>query len=554
VTRPEQRPRQLPVRCQCLLGLALLGLGVSCRPLDDNVFELVGLQQSALPWRVPEGMGQGFIPIRLTRPASQTITVNYHAVELSAQDSCQLADFEVIPDTLVWKPGETVAQLPIWIQDDTLAETDERFKLVFDAPEGVLLDDVSELEVEIEDDDRSALIDARAAFGVLPNSPADQSRALQAALDAAAMSGRGVLVLAPGDYQITSVSVHPGTTLSGSQAVLHRPPGSAANVRTLVVQHSGPVDSAPTLIEGVSVDGQRDAQGGYLNYERELANLVEVQADPALPGRLLLTLESLNLSSGTGDGIGIGTNVDASFCHLRGNDLWRDMLSARGGNTRLRIRDLNATASSGKTGLWADGGTPGYSGTHHLDLEFDDLRLETGDLEIDVSDASKVNIQRLIMTEPPFRLVAVGSTVTISDSVITTGIRVPSHNYWGPFQNLEIKNSTLRVSENDDTGTGSAPTVTAEADRVLTPMQIQWPASGPGPGPGPTPVPPPPPAGSLLIENCRFDQASDVEATDTVYAVSSRGPGPTIRILSSLLPATFKGWFAPGCGDCQVGP
>lgn len=295
----------------------------------------------------------------------------------------------------------------------------------------------------------TALIDARASFGVEPNSTLDQSKPLQNALDEAAARGRGVVVLAPGDYEVTSVALHPGTTLSGPFAQLHRPARSAVDVKTLVIKHSGDLDSAPTLVEGISIDGRRALQGAYVGYERELANLVEVSGDPRTRGRLRLSLENLTMIAGTGDGISVGTNVDGRLCHVHGQDLWRDMLSVRGGDTKLRVRDLDANASEGKSGLWFDGGTRGFSGTRHLDIELEDLRLETGDVEIDVSDASRVTVERLVMTQAPFRLAAPGSSVRISDSVIVSGPRVPSNNYWGEFQDVEVRNSTLRVSAGD---------------------------------------------------------------------------------------------------------
>jgi Calx-beta domain len=541
--RRDSSPKR-PPRSPTLAGLALLALSVGCSPLEDPVFEVVGLALAIEPIRIPEAAGVVSIPVRLTRPTDREVAVSYHALGMTAQNGCQVPDFEAPAGKLVWPAGTSLASLQVWIQDDTLAETDERLKLVFEDAQGILLGAPSELSIEIVDDDRSELIDARASYGVQPNSPLDQSRALQAALDAAAASARGVVVLAAGDYELASVSVHPGTTLSGRLATLHRPAHSAVDVKTLIVEHSGQLDSAPTLIEGVHLDGRRDQQGAFLSYERESANLIDVAGDPALPGRLEISLEDLSLSAGTGDGLEVGTNVDANLCHLQGNDLWRDMLSVRGGNTRVRVRDLDATASSGKTGLWFDGGTPGYSGTHHLDLELEDLRLETGDLELEVSDASQVSVKGLIMTEPPFRLVALGSFVTIADSVITAGIRAPSNNYWGPFQDVAIKDSTLRISENDDTGTEPTATETVEADRVLSPMLIQWTLAGT------TDVP----AGNLSIDNCRFDQPSNAEPTDTLYAVNSKGPGPTIRITGSVLPPSFKSWFAPGCVDCLATP
>jgi hypothetical protein len=535
--------RTVPNRCLRLVLVSIVA-GVGCKPLEDPVFELKSLDLSAIPLRVPEGAGLVSIPVSLTHPATRDLSANYHTVDLSAQSDCQVPDFEVTAGRLVWSAGEVAAALQIWIDDDDLAETDEQLKLVFDDPAGALPSESQEIVVEIADDDRTALIDARVSFGVEPNSTLDQSKLLQNALDEAAASGRGVVVLAPGDYEITSVALRPGTTLSGPLAQLHRPAHSAFDVRTLVIQHSGEFDSAPTLVEGVSIDGRRELQGAYVGYERQLANLVAVAGDPRSRGRLQLTVQNLSVSAGTGDGINVGPNVDGRLCHVHGQDLWRDMLSVRGGDTRLRVRDLDANASEGKSGLWFDGGTRGFSGTRYLDIELEDLRLQTGDVEIDVSDASRVTVERLVMTEPPFRLAAPGSSVRISDSVIMSGPRVPSNNYWGQFQDVEVRNSTLRVAESAESGADPVASETTEADRELTAVRIEWPA--PMAGVVAT--------GTLHFENCFFDRANDVEASDTVYAVTSRNQGPTIRVVASTLSPAFKDWFAPDCTDCRQDP
>lgn len=535
--------RTVPNHCLRLV-LISVAAGVGCKPLEDPVFELKRLDLPAVPLRVPEGAGLVSIPVNLTHPATRALSATYHTVALTAQSDCQVPDFEVTAGRLVWSAGEVAAALQLWIDDDDLAETDEQLKLVFDDPTGALPSEAQEIVVEIADDDRTALIDARASFGVEPNSMLDQGKLLQNALDEAAASGRGVVVLAPGDYEVTSVALRPGTTLSGPLARLHRPARSAMDVKTLVIEHSGDLDSAPTLVEGISIDGQRALQGAYVGYERELANLVAISGDPRTRGRLRLSLEDLSLSAGTGDGIGVGTNVDGRLCHVHGQDLWRDMLSVRGGDTTLRVRDLDANASEGKSGLWFDGGTRGFSGTRHLDIELEDLRLETGDVEIDVSDASRVTIERLVMKQPPFRLAAPGSSVSISDSVIVSGPRVPSNNYWGQFQDIEVRNSTLRVSESAEAGANPVASEAPEADRELTAVRIEWPA--PNAGVEAT--------GTLLFENCSFDRANDVEASDTLYAVTSRDQGPTIRVIASTLSSAFQDWFAPGCTDCRQDP
>jgi hypothetical protein len=520
-----------------------LALGLGCTTREDPVFELDALDLSPEPWRITEGAGSVTIPIGLTRPAASQVSVDYRTIDLTAQSDCQVPDFEATAGKLVWSAGDRNATLRIWIDDDELAETDERLKLVFENPTG-LPGTSQELTVEIADDDRTALIDARTSFGVEPNSPLNQSELLQSALDEAAASERGVVVLAAGDYEITSLALRPGTTLSGPFAQLRRPASSAPDVVTLSIEHSGDVNSAPTLVEGVSIDGRRDEQGAYVGYERQLASLVAVAGDPQLPGRLQVSLEGVTVTAGTGDGISVGTNVDGRLCQVRGQDLWRDMLSVRGGDTRLRVRDLNANASVGKSGIWLDGGTKGFSGTRQLDIELEDLRLETGDLEIDVSDQSRVSVDRLVMTAAPFRLAAPGSSVRISDSVLLSGMRVPSNNYWGQFQDVEIRNSTLRVSESAEAGTDAVAAELAEADRDLSAVRIEWPAAVAGVEA----------TGALLFENCLFDSANDVEASDTVHAITSPSQGPSIRVVSSTLSPSFEDWFTADCVDCQLEP
>src|SRR5690606_14906345 len=98
-------------------------------------------------------------------------------------------------------------------RDDDLAELDERLALVLDPIDGLPQSSGAHFELSIADDDRTGIIHA-SDFGVLPGRASDQSADLGRALDAAADQGRGVVVMAPGDYEIASVEVRPGTTLS----------------------------------------------------------------------------------------------------------------------------------------------------------------------------------------------------------------------------------------------------------------------------------------------------------------------------------------------------
>lgn len=528
-------------------ALALAGAvcwTLGCSPVEDGVFEMVALSLAAEPVSVAENAGLISIPLRLNRPATAPILLDYRAVELGAQSGCQTPDFQSAAGTLVWEAGQSEAVAELWVEDDRLAETDERLKLVFSSATGLQLPEPAELIIEIEDDDRTALLEA-SSFGLQPNQAFDQSAALQRALDASGQSGRGVVVLAPGNYEITGVVVPAGTTLSGAGAALYRPADAPVRAQTLTLEHAAASDSMPTLIEKLGLNGRRERQGAYRGYEREHAHLIAVRGDPASAGRALLTLESVSVNESTGDGINLNTNVDATLCRVQGNDLWRDMLSVRGGATRVRLRDVDVSATSGTSGLWFDVGTRGYGGTRRLDVELEDVRLESGDVELDVRDGSRVTVQRLVMTKAPFRLVALESSVSIADSVITTGIRSNAHNYWGPFLDVQLRNTTLRVSENDSEGTEEVTVPTTEAQRQLATVLIDWTSVD---------VSPPAPPGRISFDACRFELAGDIEADDSVYAVDSPGAEASVRVTSGALGPSFAGWFAPGCPDCQRAP
>ena len=58
----------------------------------------------------------------------------------------------------------------------------------------------------------------------------------------------------------------------------------------------------------------------------------------------------------------------------------------------------------------------------------------------------------------------------------------------------------------------------------------------------------------LLFDRCRFDEAQDVDAGDTVYAVANPSPGGTVIVRASTRGAGLADWFAPGCGDCRLEP
>jgi hypothetical protein len=506
----------------------------SCAPLTDEVFAPSGLASSPAVV-IDERAGVAKIPLRLAQPREQSLSLAYRLVGIDAQDDCQQPDFGAADGRVEWAAGALEAHVRVWIGDDDVAERDERFEVRLqaadDATSTTLLGHV---EVVIADDDRSALLDAR-EFGVVPGAGGDQSAALQTALDRAAKLGRGVLVMAPGEYDVSSVSLSPGTTLSAYDVRWHRPAHSAAEVVSLRLGHEGAEPSQRGLVEGLTIDGRREEQGPYREHERQHAHLVALEGDTGQGGALRASFERLALVSGTGSGLFIGPDSEVTVCGLGATELWRDALTLNGGGTVLRVRDLDATATQG-TGLWLAARAPGFGDSYRIDVEAEDLSVGAGDIEIEVSDSSQMILRRLTMTEPPFRLDARGGSVRIADSVLALGpASAPSS--WAVAHDVEITRTTLAASAE-----------AADAAKPLDFSAISLTSQSFSPGP------PSSGSGQLRFSDCRFELAGKVAAGTAVYAIENADTDTSVAVTSSQLGVGFADWFAPQCRGCVRTP
>jgi len=402
------------------------------------------------------------------------------------------------------------------------------------------------IELVIHDDDRSAIVDARGEFALAPGMAGDQAPLLQAALDRAGELGRAVVEVAQGDYEISTVTLPAGTTLSGRGARFHRPAGAPADTVGIAVAHGGATDSEGSLVEGVTLDGRRELQGSYDDDELADAHLVALRGDAESAGRLRAAVENVGLEASTASGVFIGPGVDATLCRLRAEDLWRDVVTLRGGGTRVDAREIDASATFGTTGLWFDGQPAGFGGTNRIDVTVEDTRLASGDLEIEAYDGSSIVLQRFSMTRGPFRLQAPDATVQITDSVLQTGVPSLLHNFFGLPHDVTITRTTLVTSETNALGIEAEP-----ADRELAIASVRW-----APDEDPD-LPPRLPAAMgphrLVFDQCTFLRGPDVDAADTVAAVETSGTGGTVIVRAPVLGSGVEA-LAPSCDGCSVEP
>src|SRR5258706_9657033 len=148
-------------------------MACSCGGITDVVFQVPAVKLNPAPVHVREGWGVWRAPLRLASPARERVAADFELRALEAQDACQVPDFAAARGTVEWAPGSIEASVEVWIGDDDLAETDERFAIDLTFRDGA--SGAAELDVVIDDDDRTALIDARAKFGVEPGTGRDST-------------------------------------------------------------------------------------------------------------------------------------------------------------------------------------------------------------------------------------------------------------------------------------------------------------------------------------------------------------------------------------------
>lgn len=529
------------IRVSWKLALVFLGsLASGCAAFEDAVFEATLIKLVPDEVRVVEQSGLVQIPIRLDRPAPTLISAVVEIRGVEAQDDCQTPDFEWFSDTVEFPAGADETRIELWINDDNLAETDERLEVALTSLSGATLLGRDSVTVVIEDDDRDALLDA-SEYGVASNTGRDQSASLQRAFDAAADAGRGVVVVPPGDYEVSSVILRAGTSLSARGARFLRPPNSELGSRNVSVVYDGNEDSAPTLLEGLSVDGRRESQGDYQDYQRQDDHLIMLDARSEQVGRLVASVEDVRVTSGTGDGVAVGPNTDAALCRITAHDIWRDAISLHGGRSDLKVRWFDATADLGTSGIWLDGDIPGYQESRTVNVEIEDARLNTGDIEVSVADGSQVVLRRLSMTEPPFRVRAPDSSVEVLDSVIQIGVPSTRHNIFTFIHDVSFVNTTVVTSERLDELAESE-----EMDREFATFSLRW-TDG-------DIMDPPPGEHQLTLDGCHLTLDDDIESTDRIFGVENPGPPGTVVVRASTLDPGFAGWFAPDCVNCTLEP
>jgi hypothetical protein len=252
-------------------------------------------------------------------------------------------------------------------------------------------------------------------YGAVGNGVNDDTAEIQAAINAAAAVPRGVVLIPPGTYVVSALTVPAGITIEGYGAVLFRPASQPQWTQTISTSYSGSADSAPLVIRGLTIDGNSANQGAYQSYQLEHSHLIFLQGDHNYAGRLRVILEDLVLRNCVADGISVYRNVDAQVLNCRVENCWRSGLAVTGGYTKLQVQNLVTTGAVDRTGIDVEVDGPGYGNVKTVELMFDGMWLDA-DFDLALEEGSKLIATNLDLLQAPFHLYAPTSTVRVANS------------------------------------------------------------------------------------------------------------------------------------------
>ncbi len=156
------------------------------------------------------------LPVALSEPAGQIITVTYAAISGTAT----VSDYTLVGGNLVFNPGETSKLIAVGIVNDLLDEIDESFTVTLSSPIYATLAVTSSVVVTITDDDPMPQVQFSAANYTVPEPAVDSSTNVTVTLSAASS------LPITASYTISAGTATDGSDFTASNGVLTFAPGS----------------------------------------------------------------------------------------------------------------------------------------------------------------------------------------------------------------------------------------------------------------------------------------------------------------------------------------
>ena len=316
---------------------------------------------------VSEGIGTTYLPAELSKASDKTVTIN------------------ALTNALATKGA------------------DETFKIVLNTPGGAALIGKKTKSSTISDDDHKTVANVK-KLGAKGDGVADDSAAIQKAVDQVFMKGGGVVFFPPGTYMVKSVNIRENITYQGDQATITRPARQGKWTRTFTTQnkpYSGTEDSKPLIIKNLTFDGNSQNQGPYQNWELEQAHLIFLMGNPSQPGRLRAIIKDCHFKNGVGDGISQFVNVDLKVYNCEAENVFRGGWVLTGGHSKAYVKNFVTRGNIDPTGIDIEVAGKGYGNTFDVNVVLEDVTCIDGDCDLGFPGGNSTLVATRVKSFPP---------------------------------------------------------------------------------------------------------------------------------------------------------
>jgi len=361
-------------------------------------------------------VGNAYLEVKLSQASDKVVTVDYAATGGTAIYG---VEYKMTSGTLIFQPGTTVNKIPIAIYDTGINQLDGTIIVTLSHPVNAQLGGDSTETYTITDGDRKVLVSVKdPLFDAKGDGVTDDTFAIQKAVDYTYANGGGVIIFPTGTYVIQGtygVKIRENITYQGIEgAILTRPAMQPKWTTTFTNESnvpSGPTDSKPLVIKGLTFDGNFQNQGPYQDYELEHSNLVFLCGpNPATsPGRLRVIVKDCTFKNSVSDGLGLHDNLYATISNCTVENCFRGGLVTGGRKMTVEVDGFTSKGMIDPTGIHLED-------TYDSHFNFNNVNLIQGKFNIGVSDSTTV-VGNNITGASSISIVALnGSTVKITNS------------------------------------------------------------------------------------------------------------------------------------------
>lgn len=224
----------------------------------------------------------------------------------------------------------------------------------------------------------TVLVSTPEKFGAVGDGVADDTAAVQAAIDEVRDAGGGTVHFTSGRvYKVTTVRISPGTILDGYGATLSRPdmvPNWTRMVTTEGREYVGQEDSdKPIVVRGLILDGNLENQGAYQNYELQQTMLLMFRGAANSPGRGKAIVEDVTVKRCASDGVHVSRNFDVVIRNLTAIDCFRGGVVVAGGNSVVHVDRYRGGGNIVGAHIDVEVDSAGYNGSRRTDIFINDM-------------------------------------------------------------------------------------------------------------------------------------------------------------------------------------